>query len=210
MARPSVRCAYSTLCRSLFLVERPAIVSSFSQWSRQFTSGVTHMSSDTVPSATLPMFSQHMKVNETISKPTTSDLLRAFPTSSHVNHSMVTPLYATTRIHKNSFLVTVGDVVTLPYRLKDVEVGDILRLTQIETLGTRQFTWKGDPFIDERCVVKARVVEHTKEPMRVKIRTKRRNRRVKHIKSKHHYTVIIISEIGIDPAQEKQEFVGAT
>ncbi|KAK9323345.1 ribosomal protein L21-like protein [Lipomyces orientalis] len=205
MARPSIRCGYSTISRLLFSAERPTIVSCLPQWTRQVSTSVTPMPSATIPSVALPKFSQDIEVNETIPHPTTSDLLRAFPTSSHVNHAMVTPLYATTRIHKNSLLVTVGDVVTLPYRLKDVVVGDIIRLTQIETLGSRQFTWKGDPYIDERAVVKARVVEHTKEPMRMKIRTKRRNRRVKQIKSKHHYTVIVISEIGIDPAQEIQE-----
>ncbi|KAK9239386.1 ribosomal protein L21-like protein [Lipomyces kononenkoae] len=201
MAPPIIRCAYSALSRSSFLVERPAIVSSLSRWSRQFNFSAKHLS----PPG--PKSLESIKVDETIAKPTTLDLLNAFPISSHLNHSMVTPLYATIRIHKNSFLVTVGDVVTLPYRLKDVEIGDILRLTQIETLGSRQFTWKGDPFVDERCVVKARVVENTKEPMRVKIRTKQRNRRVKHIKSKHPYTVLTISEIGIDPAQGSQQFV---
>ncbi|KAK9367616.1 ribosomal protein L21-like protein [Lipomyces kononenkoae] len=202
MAPPIIRCVYSALSPLLFLVERPLIVPSLSRWSRQFSFSAKHRSSP------LPKLSEDVKVNETIAKPTTSDLLHAFPLSTHLNHSMVTPLYATIRIHKNSFLVTVGDVVTLPYRLKDVQIGDTLKLTQIETLGSRQFTWKGDPFVDERCVVKARVIENTKEPMRVKIRTKQRNRRVKHIKSKHQYTVLTISEIGIDPAQESQQFVG--
>ncbi|KAK9466418.1 ribosomal protein L21-like protein [Lipomyces arxii] len=188
------------------LVERgPSSTSQFNKWTRQFVTTAKRLAdtpSETVPSVTA-LLSKPIGLYETIAEPTPADLTQAFKPSSFVYHSMTTPMYATIRIHKNSFLVSVGDRVTLPYRLKDVNVGDIIRLTQIETLGSRKFTWKGEPFInDERAVVKARVVEHTKEPMREKIRTKRRNRRVKHIKSKHHYTVLTISEIGVNVPSE--------
>ncbi|KAK7206042.1 ribosomal protein L21-like protein [Myxozyma melibiosi] len=140
------------------------------------------------------------EVNTTVTNPTPEQLAAAFKPSSHLYHSLQTPLYATVKLHTHKFLVSVGDTVTLPFRMKDVEVGDVIRLTQIESLGSRKLTWKGEPFIDdERCVVRARVVEETKEPLRVKIRKKQRTRRTKHIKSKHTFTVLTISEIGYNP-----------
>lgn len=36
------------------------------------------------------------------------------------------------------------------------------------------------------------------EPMRVKIKTKQRQRRVKKVESKHRYTILKISELGVN------------
>ncbi|KAK9460180.1 mitochondrial 54S ribosomal protein bL21m [Lipomyces oligophaga] len=140
-------------------------------------------------------------INSTVTEPSNELLATAFKPSSFIHHSMTTPTYATFKMHTNRFLVTVGDIVSLPYRLKDVKVGDIIRLTQVESLGSRDFTLKGTPYLEQdQVVVKARVVEHTKQPMSVKIKTKRRNRRVKHITSKHPYTVLVVSEVGYNSA----------
>lgn len=63
-------------------------------------------------------------------------------------------------------------------------------------LGSRDYTLKGDPFIAEELFsCKARVVGETAEPMRCKEKTKRRQRRVKRIMSKHRYTVLRVSEV---------------
>ncbi|KAK9473514.1 mitochondrial 54S ribosomal protein bL21m [Dipodascopsis tothii] len=166
---------------------RPAWAPAFSTSARAFESSA--------------QLTKPLKLNETIAQPSASDLRKAFGTvPAGVPAPAGAALYATFKIHSQSFLVTAGDTVTLPFRLKDVAVGDVLRITQIETFGNRNFTLKGAPFVDDKvCVVRARVVEHTKEPLRETIRTKRRNRRVKHIKSKHPYTVLRIAEIGVAP-----------
>ena len=104
--------------------------------------------------------------------------------------------YITIHIHGFPFLVTAGDTVTLPFRLKGVAVGQTLRLTHASVLGSRDYTLKGAPFIDEALYsCRATVVEETSEPMRIKTKTKRRNRKIKTVKSKHPYTVLRIKEL---------------
>ncbi|KAL0639697.1 hypothetical protein Q9L58_001264 [Maublancomyces gigas] len=109
--------------------------------------------------------------------------------------------YITIHIHKFPFLVTVGDLVRLPFRLKEVNVGDRLRITHASVLGSRDYTMKGNPYIDESLFeCRAMVVEETSEPLRKKEKTKRRQRRIKTVKSKHPYTVLRISELVINDA----------
>lgn len=109
--------------------------------------------------------------------------------------------YITIHIHKFPFLVTVGDLVRLPFRLKEVSVGDKLRITHASVLGSRDYTLKGNPYIDESLFeCRATVVEETSEPLRKKEKTKRRQRRIKTVKSKHPYTVLRISELVIHDA----------
>ena len=172
------------------LLKKPAIAPSLACWVARISSF------STLPTTQL---SKPLSINSTIKKPTSDDIRKAFTASPEgIPQSPSNAFYASFRIHTQSFLVTVGDTVTLPFRLKNVNVGDTLRVTQIETFGNRNFTLKGEPFVDEKlCLIRARVIEHTKEPMRVKLQTKKRNRRVKHIQSKHPYTVLKISEISI-------------
>lgn len=109
--------------------------------------------------------------------------------------------YITVHIHKFPFLVTVGDLVRLPFRLKEVNVGDKLRITHASVIGSRDYTLKGNPYIDESLFeCRATVVEETSEPLRKKEKTKRRQRRIKVVKSKHRYTVLRISELVIHDA----------
>ncbi|KAH8144751.1 uncharacterized protein LAJ45_11252 [Morchella importuna] len=129
------------------------------------------------------------------------------PTTPHPSLALLTALksqpaqYITIHIHKFPFLVTVGDLVRLPFRLKDAAVGDSLRITHASVLGSRDYTLKGSPWIDPALFTcRARVVEETSEPMRVKEKTKRRNRRIKKVKSKHRYTVLRISELVVKDA----------
>ncbi|KAK6505631.1 hypothetical protein TWF481_007522 [Arthrobotrys musiformis] len=126
------------------------------------------------------------------------------------------PFYTTIHIHKLPYLVTLGDRITLPSLLyppkspllnnplnKPLQPGDIIRLTHASTLGSREYTIKGTPYIDERLFsCKAIVVEITSEPMRVKEKTKRRQRRVKKVKSKHKYTVLRICELQVHDLPE--------
>ncbi|TGZ84288.1 hypothetical protein EX30DRAFT_338821 [Ascodesmis nigricans] len=106
--------------------------------------------------------------------------------------------YATIHIQGFPFLVTAGDQVTLPFRLKDVTVGDQLRITHVSVLGSRDYTLKGAPWIDEKLFeVRATVIEETSEPMRIKKKKKQRTRRTKTVKSKHFYTVLRVSQIDV-------------
>lgn len=129
------------------------------------------------------------------------------PTPPHESLSFLAALkaqpfqYITIHIHKFPFLVTVGDLVRLPFRLKEVNVGDKLRITHASVLGSRDYTLKGNPYIDENLFqCRATVVEETSEPLRKKEKTKRRQRRIKTVKSKHPYTVLRISELIIADA----------
>lgn len=111
--------------------------------------------------------------------------------------------YITIHIHSFPFLVTLGDTITLPFRLKGVVPGQTLRLTHASVLGSRDYTLKGNPWIDEKLYsCRATVVEETSEPMRVKEKTKRRQRKIKRVKSKHPYTVLRIKELVVNGGEE--------
>lgn len=58
-------------------------------------------------------------------------------------------------------------------------------------------------YLDDRLfVIRARVVGTESEPMRIKEKTKRRQRHVKHVRSKHKYTILRISEITVKRLEE--------
>jgi large subunit ribosomal protein L21 len=106
--------------------------------------------------------------------------------------------YITIHIHGVPYLVTEGDSVRLPFKMPGVEPGDVLRLNRATVLGSRDFTLKGAPYVDERLFECRAVVTGTEsEPLRIKIKKKRRCRRVKQVKSKHRYTMLRISELRI-------------
>lgn len=111
--------------------------------------------------------------------------------------------YITFHIHGRPYLVTPGDSVRLPFKMPGVVPGDILRLNRASVIGSRDYTLKGAPFIDERLYECRAVVTGTEsEPMRFKEKTKRRNRKVKTAKSKHRYTTVAISELKINALDE--------
>ncbi|KAI1107645.1 hypothetical protein F4804DRAFT_296667 [Jackrogersella minutella] len=104
--------------------------------------------------------------------------------------------YITVTIHARPYLVTEGDRVRLPFLMQDVLPGDVLRLDRATTLGSRDFTLLGDPFVDPSLFLcRATVLGVETEPMRIKIKTKRRNRRSQRVFSKHRFTVLRISEL---------------
>lgn len=106
--------------------------------------------------------------------------------------------YITAHIHGFPYLVTPGDQVRLPFRMPGVLPGDVLRLDRASVLGSRDYTLKGAPWIDDSLFECRAVVLGTEsEPLRVKVKTKRRNRRAQRVTSKHKYTVLRISELKI-------------
>jgi large subunit ribosomal protein L21 len=81
--------------------------------------------------------------------------------------------------------------------------GDILRLNRASSLGSRDYTLKGSPYLDERLFeCRARVIGTEAEPMRVKEKTKRRNRRVNTVRSKHKFTILRIAEVKINDLED--------
>ncbi|KAI3397133.1 hypothetical protein diail_11194 [Diaporthe ilicicola] len=126
--------------------------------------------------------------------------------------------YITLHIHGRPYLVTPGDSVRLPFLMPGVRPGDVLRLNRASVLGSRDLTLlPGDAgsrdlasgevaYVDERLYeCRAVVVGVDSEPMRTKEKTKRRNRKVKTVKSKHRYTVLRISELKIKAPEELDE-----
>jgi large subunit ribosomal protein L21 len=128
------------------------------------------------------------------------------------------PFYIRTHIHEKPYLVTEGDTVRLPFLMHGVNPGETLRLNRASILGSRDYTLKaGDPnkelgekqkWLDERLFVcRATVMGVESEPLRIKEKTKRRQRHVRKIKSKHRYTVLRISEVTVNDANALKEAI---
>ena len=107
-------------------------------------------------------------------------------------------LYAVFRIHNRPYLVTKGDKVTLPFKLKQAEVGDVLNLNDVTTIGSRNYKIVDNPLDPTLYTIKATVLEKTKRPMRIREVTKRRNRKVRHAVNKADLTVLRISELSLN------------
>jgi large subunit ribosomal protein L21 len=81
--------------------------------------------------------------------------------------------------------------------------GDVLRLNRASSLGSRDYTLKGAPYVDERIFeCRARVLGTEAEPMRIKEKTKRRNRRVRTVRSKHKFTILRIAELKVNNLED--------
>ena len=106
--------------------------------------------------------------------------------------------YITVQIHGRPYLVTAGDSVRLPFKMPGVVPGMVLRLDRATAVGSRDFTLRGAPFVDERLFECRAVVTGTEaEPMRTMVKKKRRCRRSKTVTSKHRFTTLRISELRI-------------
>ncbi|SCU77672.1 LAFA_0A02828g1_1 [Lachancea sp. 'fantastica'] len=106
-------------------------------------------------------------------------------------------LYAIFRIHNRPYLVTKGDKVVLPFKMKQAEVGDVLNLNDVTTIGSRNFKIVDNPLDPSLYQLEATVLEKTKRPMRIREVTKRRNRKVRHAVSKPDLTVLRVSELSV-------------
>jgi len=89
-----------------------------------------------------------------------------------------------------------------------VKPGDVLRLNRASSIGSRDYTLRGAPYLDERLFeCRATVVGVEAEPMRYLEKTKRRNRKVKTVKSKHRFTLLKVKEVKIRSLEEVNEEV---
>lgn len=107
-------------------------------------------------------------------------------------------LYAAFRVHNRPYLVTLGDKVVLPFKLKQADVGDILNLNDVTTIGSRNYQLIDNPIDPKLFTLKATVLEKTKRAFQIREVTKRRNRRVRHAKNKADLTVLRITELKVN------------
>jgi len=84
-----------------------------------------------------------------------------------------------------------------------VAPGDVLRLNRASAIGSRDYTLKGVPHVDERVFECRAIVMGTEgEPARIKIKKKQRTRRSKTVISKHKFTVLKLSELRVKDLDE--------
>jgi len=124
-------------------------------------------------------------------------------TTSSVTSSALTNLrsqpqkYVVASVAGRKYLLAPRDLLTVP-RLKDVRVGDVLALSEINEVGSRDYTLRGNPTIpSEQVSVQATVVEHTKGKMEVIFKKKRRKGYQKTITHKQTYTRLRIGSIEV-------------
>lgn len=99
--------------------------------------------------------------------------------------------------------MTAGDELKLPFRMPNVQPGDVLRFNRATALGSREFTLKGSPLVDERLFeCRVRVLGCDGGPMMIKEKTKRRQRHVKQARSKHRHTLLRIMDVRVKSVDE--------
>lgn len=138
-----------------------------------------------------PLYPKEPQTNSPLSPEAAESISQLMPLlRTQPNH------YITAHIWGRPYLVQEGDQIRLPFKMPGVLPGDILRLDRASTLGSRDFTLKGAPYIDERLYeCRATVTGTESEPLRTKVKTKRRQRRNKTVRSKHQYTIMRITEL---------------
>ncbi|KAJ9603056.1 hypothetical protein H2200_012351 [Cladophialophora chaetospira] len=128
------------------------------------------------------------------------------------------PHYIIAHIHRFPYLLTEGDMLRLPFHMKNVSPGDILRFNRASILGSREYTLKagtsstesydtkrtGEPnYLDERLFeCRVRIMGIETQPMEFKEKKKQRNRHRKVVKSKHKYTLCRVMEIKVKGFEE--------
>lgn len=105
--------------------------------------------------------------------------------------------YAVAEIAGRPFLITKNDKVIVN-RLKDVKVGDVLKLDKVRELGSKDYTLKGSPYVAESVFnINATVIEHTKSKLIQIVKKKRRKNYKRTIEHKQTHTVLRISNVDV-------------
>ncbi|OXV08287.1 hypothetical protein Egran_03949 [Elaphomyces granulatus] len=116
------------------------------------------------------------------------------------------PHYISAHLHARPYLLTAGDHLRLPFLMPNMNAGDVLRFNRASVIGSRDFTLKGTPYIDERMFeCRVRVLGVDAEPLRIKEKTKRRQRHVRRVKSKHKYTLMRVMDVKVKTVEELLE-----
>ena len=113
-------------------------------------------------------------------------------------------IYAKVNIYNFPFTVNRQDRIVL-HRLKDVKIGDILKLDRIREVGSPNFTIKGNPWVSpEYCKIEACVIENGRG---AKVNAKEPKKRKGHQKNstiKPLTTTLLIRDIKITTEQVPQ------
>ncbi|PYH93812.1 hypothetical protein BO71DRAFT_326877 [Aspergillus ellipticus CBS 707.79] len=113
------------------------------------------------------------------------------------------PHFVTAHLHDRPYLLTAGDQLRLPFLMPKVKPGDILRFNRASLLGSRDFTLKAARYLDERLFeCRVRVMGVESEPLRIKEKTKRRQRHTKTAINKDRYTILRVMEVKVKTAEE--------
>ncbi|PVU93604.1 hypothetical protein BB559_003231 [Furculomyces boomerangus] len=105
--------------------------------------------------------------------------------------------FATVIIKGRPFTVTKRDLVVMD-RIKDLKVGDVIKLTQITELGSKDFTIKGSPYINPELVnLQATVVEHPESSLMTIFKKKRRKGYQRTLKHKNQHTLLRVTELEV-------------
>ncbi|OBZ87857.1 Homocitrate dehydratase, mitochondrial [Choanephora cucurbitarum] len=105
--------------------------------------------------------------------------------------------YAVAEISGRPYLITKNDKVIVN-RLKDVKVGDVLKLDKVRELGSKDYSLKGSPYVPENIFnINATVIEHTKSKMIQIVKKKRRKNYKRTIEHKQTHTVLRISDVNV-------------
>jgi large subunit ribosomal protein L21 len=108
--------------------------------------------------------------------------------------------YVVASVAGKKYLLAPKDLLTVP-RLKDVKVGDVLDLSDVHEVGSREFTLRGEPTFPAGTVsVTATVVEHTKGALERITKFKRRKGYKKVVLHKQPYTRLRIGPIHLGSA----------
>ncbi|KAG0175681.1 hypothetical protein DFQ28_006873 [Apophysomyces sp. BC1034] len=106
--------------------------------------------------------------------------------------------YAIAEIAGRPFLITKNDKVVVN-RLRDVNVGDVLRLDRVRELGSKDYTIKGAPYVNESFYdIAATVIEQTKSKLIRIVKKKRRKNYKRTIEHKQTHTVLRISKVDVN------------
>ena len=113
-------------------------------------------------------------------------------------------LYAVVYVHNSPFMVAPRDLIWT-HRIKDVNIGDVIRLDKVKEVGCSEGTIRGRPLIRHGVSVTACVIEHDRG---IKVKAKRgkqRKGRRPNKTIKPHTTLLRVRDIKIDMAEVEPE-----
>ncbi|RAL12323.1 mitochondrial 54S ribosomal protein bL21m [Aspergillus homomorphus CBS 101889] len=203
-ALPVEQCAHFSVARACLHSAATASTTTTTQPQAPLsaTPRVQTSAPSTKPPASAPLDPASLKkpVAPTFTKPLelNQSLLSQLP-----NLTSQQPHYIISHLHDKPYLLTQGDQIRLPFLMPNVKPGDVLRFNRASVLGSREFSLKGAPYVDERLYeCRVRVMGVDSEPLRIKEKTKRRRRHVQQVRSKHKYTLLRVMDVKIKTAEE--------
>ncbi|KAI7872114.1 ribosomal protein L21-like protein [Spinellus fusiger] len=106
--------------------------------------------------------------------------------------------YAIAEVTGRPFLITQNDKLIVN-RLKDVQLGDVIKLDCVRELGSKDYTLKGAPYVNQAFFdISATVIEHPKSKLVQIVKKKRRKNYKRTIEHKQTHTVLRISKVEVN------------